>query len=140
MLESGGDGTLIPLTLEELVTRLTAPERWGRNQAEHEELLRLVGCSTHASARAEAEENRRPVGHVMLERAQDFVDDGLRAGGVTAVTFTRIVYGVLCGQVAFSGQSSFEIVADDRARTHHLTIRGLLRTVPEDETDPMVSG
>lgn len=134
--ESGGDGRLIPLTLEELVTRLTAPELWERDQAEREEFLRLAGLlCANAPARAEFEENRRPIGHLMLERAQGFVDDGLLAEGMTAVTFTRIVYGVLYGQVFFSGQSLFEIVADDWARALQLTIRGLFRTVPEDESD-----
>ena len=78
-------------------------------------------------ALATLDESRQEARKIILAKAQLFVDNGLTAAGVTAVTFVRVVFGVLYGQVFFNDQAGLQIEPDEWALALQLVMRSVFR-------------
>lgn len=134
ILATDPENPLLYVPLEAFIESLTAPELWRDAQAEREEFLRLSGLFfANREALDQFDLNREFMRHAMLRRAQEFIDEGLIARGITAVTFTRVIFGILYGQVFFSGQRDFDIVGDDWALALQTVMKSLFARVAVDE-------
>jgi AcrR family transcriptional regulator len=128
ILDISDEEALTTDRLDQFERELIAPEVWHDAHAARQEYLQLHSyLSSNKVALATLDESRQEARKIILAKAQLFVDNGLTAAGVTAVTFVRVVFGVLYGQVFFNDQAGLQIEPDEWALALQLVMRSVFR-------------
>lgn len=122
---------LLAHRLDEFEESLTSPATWRERQEARTEYAQLhLVIQNNVDAVKQVEMNHEANRRILIPRAQLFVDNGLTAPGVTAVTFIRVVFGVLYGQSFFTDQPGLEVDDDDLAVALRLVFRSVFRPLP----------